>query len=73
MTYNCSCLATDVSKIFEVYWLLATPTSHIPVKWPTQYRTGINLSESERMVWTLPRPWSIIIIEIINKKMLDHK
>ncbi|XP_020611844.1 phospholipase D3-like [Orbicella faveolata] len=42
MSYNCSCLANDMSKIFEVYWDLAKPNSQIPDPWPDKYKTGIN-------------------------------
>ena len=42
MTYNCSCLAEDMSKIFEVYWDLALPKSKIPDPWPDKYKTSIN-------------------------------
>ena len=42
MTYNCSCLAEDMSKIFEVYWDLALPKSKIPDLWPDKYKTSIN-------------------------------
>lgn len=42
MSYNCSCLANDMSKIFEVYWDLAKPNSHIPDPWPDKYKTRIN-------------------------------
>lgn len=41
-TYNCSCLGKDMSKIFEVYWLLAQKGSKIPDPWPTKYKTSIN-------------------------------
>lgn len=42
MSYNCSCLANDMSKIFEVYWDLAKPNSQIPDPWPAKYKTRIN-------------------------------
>lgn len=42
MTYNCSCLADDMSKIFEVYWDLALPNSKVPDPWPDKYKTSIN-------------------------------
>ena len=42
MTYNCSCLAGDLGKIFDVYWLLAQKDSKIPDPWPKKYKTSIN-------------------------------
>ena len=46
MTYNCSCLAEDMSKIFEVYWDLALPKSKIPDPWPDKYKTSINAGQN---------------------------
>ncbi|KFM65948.1 Phospholipase D3, partial [Stegodyphus mimosarum] len=40
--YNCSCLAQDLYKIFEVYWRLGVPTPYIPPEWPTDLQTSIN-------------------------------
>ncbi|XP_048580894.1 5'-3' exonuclease PLD3 [Nematostella vectensis] len=42
MTYNCSCLGEDISKIFEAYWMLAVPDSKIPSPWPSRYNTSNN-------------------------------
>nr|BAN21362.1 conserved hypothetical protein [Riptortus pedestris] len=39
---NCSCLAQDMAKIFDVYWLLATPDAKIPEVWPEELDTNIN-------------------------------
>jgi phospholipase D3/4 len=39
---NCSCLASDVKKIFDMYWELGTNDSVIPLKWPSKYNTDIN-------------------------------
>lgn len=41
ITYNCSLMANDISKIFEVYWDLAKE-SKIPDPWPKKYQTAIN-------------------------------
>lgn len=41
ITYNCSLMANDMSKIFEVYWDLAKDTK-IPNPWPKKYQTTIN-------------------------------
>jgi len=46
MTYNCSCMADDMSKIFEVYWDLAQKGSKIPDPWPDKYKTTINAGQS---------------------------
>lgn len=40
---NCTCLAKDVSKIFEAYWFLGRDDSHIPSRWPESYSTKFNL------------------------------
>ncbi|XP_050512587.1 5'-3' exonuclease PLD3-like isoform X2 [Diabrotica virgifera virgifera] len=39
---NCSCLATDVQKIFEVYWALGADNAKIPPQWPANLSTQIN-------------------------------
>jgi phospholipase D3/4 len=39
---NCSCLAKDLTKIFNVYWELGRNDSTIPPKWPDKFTTGIN-------------------------------
>ncbi|XP_077578849.1 5'-3' exonuclease PLD3 [Stigmatopora nigra] len=38
---NCSCLAEDLGKIFEAYWLLGESQS-IPAPWPSQFSTDFN-------------------------------
>jgi phospholipase D3/4 len=43
MGTDCQCLAQDAEKLFEIYWYLATPTSHIPCPWPPQYNAMFNL------------------------------
>lgn len=40
--YNCSCLAHDLMKIFEVYWKLAVRDPYIPPEWPEPLHTSIN-------------------------------
>lgn len=42
---NCSCLAKDLTKIFNVYWDLGKNDSTIPPKWPDKYTTGINVNK----------------------------
>lgn len=41
--YNCSCLASDLAKIFEVYWFLGNPDAKIPEKWPDSLSTRFNI------------------------------
>ncbi|XP_071489186.1 5'-3' exonuclease PLD3-like [Diadema antillarum] len=41
--FNCSCLAKDLKKLFQVYWYLGTNDSTIPPKWPSQYSTAYNM------------------------------
>lgn len=43
VVYNCSCLAADLSKIFEAYWFLGNPDAEIPAKWPDSYSTQFNM------------------------------
>ncbi|XP_070620883.1 5'-3' exonuclease PLD3 [Erythrolamprus reginae] len=40
--YNCSCLAQDLGKMFEVYWTLGLPNATIPSPWPANYSTPYN-------------------------------
>ena len=40
---NCSCLASDIGKIWQVYWELGVPGATIPDKWPSQLSTNINM------------------------------
>ncbi|KAK3702797.1 hypothetical protein RRG08_042780, partial [Elysia crispata] len=41
---DCPCLGEDAAKIFEVYWYLGKPDSHIPQHWPANLSTSINMS-----------------------------
>lgn len=41
VVYNCSCLAADLSKIFEAYWFLGESKS-IPSPWPERFSTMYN-------------------------------
>uniref|UniRef100_A0A1E1WLW6 PLD phosphodiesterase domain-containing protein n=1 Tax=Pectinophora gossypiella TaxID=13191 RepID=A0A1E1WLW6_PECGO len=43
VAYNCSCLATDLAKIFDVYWSLGTPDASVPDSWPAELSTDVNL------------------------------
>lgn len=40
--YNCSCLARDLGKLFEVYWALGSPNATIPSPWPANFSTPYN-------------------------------
>ena len=42
MTRNCTCLAADMSKIFEAYWVLAQKSAVVPAVWPSSFNTNIN-------------------------------
>ncbi|XP_058816452.1 5'-3' exonuclease PLD3-like [Topomyia yanbarensis] len=43
---NCSCLATDIAKIFDVYWDMGVPNAQIPSQWPQAYATKYNFNNS---------------------------
>ncbi|XP_069799598.1 5'-3' exonuclease PLD3 [Dendropsophus ebraccatus] len=40
--YNCTCLAQDLEKIFEVYWALGEENATIPSPWPDTFSTIYN-------------------------------
>ncbi|XP_061575835.1 5'-3' exonuclease PLD3 isoform X2 [Cololabis saira] len=42
VVYNCSCLATDLGKIFEAYWFVGGSHS-IPSPWPSSFSTPYNM------------------------------
>jgi len=39
---NCTCVAEDMMKIFEVYWYLGVPHTSVPPAWPAKYDTSFN-------------------------------
>ncbi|XP_019871035.1 5'-3' exonuclease PLD3 isoform X2 [Aethina tumida] len=41
--YNCSCLAEDAGKIFDVYWSLGEENAKIPDIWPKSLNTDYNM------------------------------
>lgn len=41
LVYNCSCLATDLLKIFEAYWFMGQSQT-IPAPWPSSFSTDYN-------------------------------
>lgn len=46
---NCSCIAEDASKIFEVYWTIGENNS-IPAQWPDTLKTNFNMNSPLNMV-----------------------
>ncbi|XP_043266213.1 5'-3' exonuclease PLD3-like [Colletes gigas] len=42
LALNCSCLANDYAKIFDVYWTVAEDNK-VPSVWPDSFNTKINL------------------------------
>nr|CAD7430678.1 unnamed protein product [Timema monikensis] len=44
VVYNCSCLATDAAKLFDVYWFLGDPKAAIPPVWPSNLSTFYNIN-----------------------------
>ncbi|XP_012270908.1 phospholipase D3 isoform X2 [Orussus abietinus] len=42
VAFNCSCLATDLAKIFDVYWKLGED-GKVPSSWPESLGTKINM------------------------------
>ncbi|XP_033110848.1 phospholipase D3-like [Anneissia japonica] len=44
--YNCSCLAQDMSKLFEVYWKLGEDGATVPPKWPADLKTDFNFNNT---------------------------
>ncbi|XP_077865553.1 5'-3' exonuclease PLD3-like [Saccoglossus kowalevskii] len=42
IVYNCSCLAQDIGKIFEIYWYMSSPDAILPFEWSVQYDTRYN-------------------------------
>ena len=43
---NCSCLADDALKIFEVYWKVSDPSvTEIPPDWPDSLSADFNMSQ----------------------------
>uniref|UniRef100_A0A914RPM1 PLD-like domain-containing protein n=1 Tax=Parascaris equorum TaxID=6256 RepID=A0A914RPM1_PAREQ len=40
--FNCPCLASDVSKLFDVYWQMGAPNKELPSSWPDDLSTSYN-------------------------------
>ncbi|XP_045138773.1 5'-3' exonuclease PLD3-like isoform X2 [Portunus trituberculatus] len=47
--YNCSSLALDMKKIFEVYWQLGEKGAVIPSSWPAPLHTTYNLNHQLKL------------------------
>lgn len=39
---NCSCIAEDMAKIFQIYWDLGAPGAVVPPEWPPELATDYN-------------------------------
>ncbi|VDM62690.1 unnamed protein product [Angiostrongylus costaricensis] len=46
---NCPCIATDLFRIFNVYWYLGQERAQIPSKWPKSFETSFNLKSPMKM------------------------
>ncbi|EDS44913.1 phospholipase D3 [Culex quinquefasciatus] len=46
LAVNCSCLATDIAKIFDVYWDMGVPNAQLPDQWPAAYSTKYNANNT---------------------------
>lgn len=63
--YNCSCLARDLGKVFEAYWVLGLPNASIPTPWPATFSTSfnmetpleLNLNDTPAAVYFSVRAW----------------
>uniref|UniRef100_A0A336MHH7 CSON000579 protein n=1 Tax=Culicoides sonorensis TaxID=179676 RepID=A0A336MHH7_CULSO len=49
---NCTCLAQDIAKIFDVYWKLGASNARIPRKWPDELKTEINATNQAEINFT---------------------
>lgn len=50
---NCSCLAKDVAKIFNVYWQMGAEDARIPNKWPDNLSTKINIENPVKVNYSV--------------------
>ncbi|VDK75665.1 unnamed protein product [Onchocerca ochengi] len=48
--WNCTCIANDLYKIFNVYWRLGVRGAKIPYKWPLNLRTYFNFSHPLKLL-----------------------
>lgn len=40
--FNCPCLASDMNKMMEIYWLMGAPKAKLPSRWPISLSTAYN-------------------------------
>ncbi|KAM3716872.1 putative phospholipase D F09G2.8 [Dirofilaria immitis] len=50
IVWNCTCIANDLYKIFNVYWRLGVRGAEIPYKWPLNLRTYFNFSHPLKLL-----------------------
>nr|CDP98517.1 Bm3244, isoform c [Brugia malayi] len=48
--WNCTCIANDLYKIFNIYWRLGVRGAKIPYKWPLNLRTYFNFSHPLKLL-----------------------
>ncbi|EFO27645.2 hypothetical protein LOAG_00845 [Loa loa] len=48
--WNCTCIANDLYKIFNIYWRLGVRGAKIPHKWPLNLRTYFNFSHPLKLL-----------------------
>lgn len=48
--WNCTCVANDLYKIFNIYWRLGVDEAKIPYKWPLNLRTYFNFSHPLKLL-----------------------
>lgn len=49
IVYNCSCLAEDLDKIFQIYWMLGVPDAVIPPSYPPELETDFNNTDPAKL------------------------
>lgn len=66
---NCSCLAQDISKIFQVYWQMGADNARIPDKWPDSMSTKINANSPVKVNYTADHAASVYIS--VGRDLID--
>ncbi|GLG97967.1 Phospholipase D3 [Gryllus bimaculatus] len=72
--YNCTCLANDIGKIFDVYWSLGQPNAQIPGMWPDTLSTpygiqtpmNVSLNGTDSLVYV---SWGVNTGHISDKQL----
>lgn len=41
---DCACMATDLLRVFEIYWMMGVPGAQLPPSWPSRLDTRYNAS-----------------------------